>query len=116
MEKALRDETLKKDKWLLHDLVNLHLSMRDVRAARARIDALLALQPTMRKAQLDEARVLAEEGRFGDAYRNELVEFAACIREERRPEITVQDGVAATRIALAATRAFREGGVVGISE
>ncbi|MEZ4700975.1 MAG: Gfo/Idh/MocA family oxidoreductase [Rhodothermales bacterium] len=46
--------------------------------------------------------------RFGDAYLNELIEFAACIREERQPEIRVEDGVAATRIALAATRAFRE--------
>jgi myo-inositol 2-dehydrogenase / D-chiro-inositol 1-dehydrogenase len=54
--------------------------------------------------------------RFGDAYRNELVEFVACIRKERQPEITVADGVAATRIALAATEAFREGGVVGIRD
>lgn len=46
--------------------------------------------------------------RFGSAYVNELQEFVNCIREQRQPTVTVTDGVEATRIALAATRSFRE--------
>ncbi len=52
--------------------------------------------------------------RFADAYLNELGEFVACIREERQPEITVRDGLEATRIALAATASFQNGGVVAL--
>ena len=46
--------------------------------------------------------------RFGPAYVNELREFVNCIREQRPPGVAVTDGVEATRIALAATRSFRE--------
>lgn len=46
--------------------------------------------------------------RFDTAYINELNEFAACIRENRKPEITVKDGTKATEIALAATESFRK--------
>ncbi len=45
--------------------------------------------------------------RFSEAFLAELKEFVACIRERRQPGITVRDGVAATAIALAATRSFQ---------
>lgn len=57
------------EKWLLHDLVNRHLAARDVREARAYLDELLAQEPNAPKAQLAEARVLAEEGRLAEAYK-----------------------------------------------
>ena len=44
--------------------------------------------------------------RFGEAYKAELIEFISCIREARQPEVTVHDGLAATRIALDATGSF----------
>lgn len=46
--------------------------------------------------------------RFGPAYVNELQEFVNCIFEQRQPGVSVTDGLEATRIALAATRSFRE--------
>ena len=45
--------------------------------------------------------------RFGQAYINELQEFVNCIIEERQPQITVKDGIEATRIAVAATQSFQ---------
>ena len=45
--------------------------------------------------------------RFETAYRAELEEFISCIREQRQPGITVEDGLAATAIALAATQSFQ---------
>lgn len=57
------------EKWLLHDLVNRHLAVRDVREARLYLDELLAQEPNAPKAQLAEARVLAEEGRLAEAYK-----------------------------------------------
>lgn len=56
------------NKWLLHDLVNRHLAVRDVREARVYLDELLSQEPSTPKAQLAEARVLAEEGRLAEAY------------------------------------------------
>jgi len=50
--------------------------------------------------------------RFGPAYVNELQEFVNCIIEQRQPSITIDDGVEATRIALAATRSFHEGRLI----
>ena len=46
--------------------------------------------------------------RFGSAYINELQEFIDCIREGRRPNITIDDGVEATRIAIAATQSYKQ--------
>lgn len=45
--------------------------------------------------------------RFAEAFRNEFLEFAACIREGRSPEVTVQDGTRATAVAYAATESLR---------
>jgi myo-inositol 2-dehydrogenase / D-chiro-inositol 1-dehydrogenase len=52
--------------------------------------------------------------RFKAAYLNELHEFVRCIREGRQPDVTVQDGTLATRIAFAATEAYRERRIVRI--
>lgn len=56
-------------KWLLHDLINRHLATRDVREARTYLDELLSQDGKAPKAQLAEARVLAEEGRLAEAYK-----------------------------------------------
>ena len=50
--------------------------------------------------------------RFGTAFLAELTEFASCIRAGRQPEITVQDGLEATRVAIAATRSFQQNELV----
>ncbi len=52
--------------------------------------------------------------RFADAYRLELTEFINCIRENRKPDVTVYDGTKSAQIALAATRSFKEGTLVHI--
>jgi myo-inositol 2-dehydrogenase/D-chiro-inositol 1-dehydrogenase len=54
--------------------------------------------------------------RFGEAFLAELTEFAHCIREGRQPGIKVEDGLEATRIALAATRSFQEHELVRLNE
>ena len=67
---------------------------------------------------LNKVEILDQEGvrqvceqtfieRFGAAYLAELEEFISCIQERRQPEIKVEDGVAATVIALAATQSFK---------
>ena len=48
--------------------------------------------------------------RFRDAYTNQLQNFAQNVLHERRPPITIDDGMEALRIGVAATRA-RETGV-----
>jgi len=54
--------------------------------------------------------------RFGTAYRAELEAFLACCRGIRPPRSTPRDGVEAMRIAVAATRSFREGRRVALDE
>jgi myo-inositol 2-dehydrogenase/D-chiro-inositol 1-dehydrogenase len=46
--------------------------------------------------------------RFESAYLAEAQEFVSCIRQGRKPLVTVQDGTRATEVAFAATRSFRE--------
>jgi myo-inositol 2-dehydrogenase/D-chiro-inositol 1-dehydrogenase len=46
--------------------------------------------------------------RFEAAYLAECQEFVDCIRQGRRPQVTVQDGTRATEVAFAATRSFRK--------
>ncbi len=50
--------------------------------------------------------------RFEQAYLSELNEFVRCIREKSQPAVKVQDGTLATRIAFAATEAYRERKIV----
>jgi scyllo-inositol 2-dehydrogenase (NAD+) len=47
--------------------------------------------------------------RFAEAYTTQLENFARNVLEQRQPPITVDDGVAALRIAVAATQAQRTG-------
>jgi len=44
--------------------------------------------------------------RWHDAYIVEMTEFVNCIRENRKPEVTVYDGTAASRIAYACKESF----------
>ncbi|HVP17623.1 MAG TPA: Gfo/Idh/MocA family oxidoreductase [Spirochaetia bacterium] len=53
--------------------------------------------------------------RFDAAYRAETQEFVDCIREKRRPQVTVRDGVMATKVAFAAMQSFRRDELVRIS-
>jgi myo-inositol 2-dehydrogenase/D-chiro-inositol 1-dehydrogenase len=45
--------------------------------------------------------------RFESAYLAEAQEFVSCIRQGRKPLVTVQDGTRATEVAFAAMRSFR---------
>lgn len=50
--------------------------------------------------------------RFEQAYLLEMQEFVNCIIDNRKPEVTVYDGTISTKIAYAATEAFRENKLV----
>lgn len=45
--------------------------------------------------------------RFDEAYRLEMQEFIDCVREGRKPEVTVYDGTRATEMTFATTSAFK---------
>ena len=47
--------------------------------------------------------------RFAQAYQLELQEFINCIREGRKPNVTVYDGTKSTQIAFATTKAYQTG-------
>ena len=47
--------------------------------------------------------------RFGEAYTTQLENFAQNVLRGRQPPITVDDGVEALRVAVAATRAQQTG-------
>ena len=53
--------------------------------------------------------------RFEAAYHAEAQEFVDCIREGRRPGVTVQDGTRATEVAFAATQSFRRDELVRLT-
>jgi len=46
--------------------------------------------------------------RFAEAFTRELQEFIDCMREGRKPEVSVYDGTQATVVAFAATKSLRE--------
>jgi len=50
--------------------------------------------------------------RFESSYISQLQDFIGSLLHDRRPSISCDDGIAAQRIALAATRSWREGRVV----
>jgi myo-inositol 2-dehydrogenase/D-chiro-inositol 1-dehydrogenase len=54
--------------------------------------------------------------RFESAYLAEAQEFVDCIRQGRKPLVTVQDGTRATEVAFAATRSFRSDELVRLSQ
>ncbi|MGE4549047.1 MAG: Gfo/Idh/MocA family oxidoreductase [Intestinibacillus sp.] len=47
--------------------------------------------------------------RWHEAYTNEIIEFVSCIREERKPEVTVYDGTAVSEIAYRCKESFECG-------
>ena len=60
------------------------------------------------KAGATEECVTGFPERFDEAFKLELQEFIDCIRENRKPGITVHDGTRATVIGYAATESLRE--------
>jgi myo-inositol 2-dehydrogenase/D-chiro-inositol 1-dehydrogenase len=53
--------------------------------------------------------------RFRDAYTTQLENFARNVLDGREPPVTIDDGIEALRIAVAATRARETGQPVRIS-
>jgi predicted dehydrogenase len=53
--------------------------------------------------------------RFGEAYTAQLENFAQNVLQGRQPPITVDDGIEALRIAVAATRAQQTGQPVEVA-
>lgn len=47
--------------------------------------------------------------RWHEAYTNEMIEFVSCIREGRKPEVTVYDGTAVSRVAYRCKESFETG-------
>jgi inositol 2-dehydrogenase len=54
--------------------------------------------------------------RFRDAYTTQLQNFAQNVLNDRTPPITIEDGLAALRIGVAATRAHESGRTVAVDE
>ena len=54
--------------------------------------------------------------RFRDAYTNQLQNFAQNVQQGREPPITIDDGMEALRIGVAATRARESGTTVTVAE
>jgi predicted dehydrogenase len=54
--------------------------------------------------------------RFRDAYTNQLQNFAQNVLRQRQPPITIDDGMEALRIGVAATRARESGGTVKVAD
>lgn len=54
--------------------------------------------------------------RWHDAYVNEIVEFCQCILEERKPEVTVYDGTAVSRVAYRAKESFETGKMLSMKD
>jgi inositol 2-dehydrogenase len=54
--------------------------------------------------------------RFRDAYTTQLQNFAQNVIQERTPPITIDDGLEALRVGVAATRAQRTGAVVAVAD
>ena len=69
----------------------------------------------MTKGQVAHDTVPYFMERFGEAYTTQLENFARNVLDGREPPITVDDGVEALRVAIAATRAQRTGQRVEIA-
>lgn len=52
--------------------------------------------------------------RFAEAYLTEMEEFVRCVREGRKPDTGVEDGIYATRVGYATTEAWKTGKIVKI--
>jgi predicted dehydrogenase len=69
----------------------------------------------MTKGQVAHDTVPYFMERFAEAYTAQLENFARNVLEQREPPITVDDGVEALRVALAATRAQKTGERVAVA-
>ncbi|MFR7530522.1 MAG: hypothetical protein ACLUU0_11155 [Anaerostipes hadrus] len=49
---------------------------------------------------------------LGIRYVNEMTEFASCVRENRKPEITVYDGTAVNKVANRCKESFENKTVI----
>ena len=54
--------------------------------------------------------------RFRDAYTNQLQNFAQNVLQERPAPVTIDDGMEALRVGVAATRAREQGGTVAVAD
>jgi len=54
--------------------------------------------------------------RFRDAYTNQLQDFARNVQQDKQPPITIDDGLEALRVGVAATRARETGTAVTVAE
>jgi scyllo-inositol 2-dehydrogenase (NAD+) len=54
--------------------------------------------------------------RFRDAYTNQLQDFARNVLENKLPPITIDDGLEALRVGVAATRALETGSTVAVAD
>jgi inositol 2-dehydrogenase len=54
--------------------------------------------------------------RFGEAYVAQLTDFICNVREQKAPPITMDDGIAALQVAVAATHSLRENKIVKIQD
>lgn len=52
--------------------------------------------------------------RFAEAYLLEMQEFADCVADGKKPEVTVYDGTKSTQIGFATTQAWKTGNIVKI--
>jgi scyllo-inositol 2-dehydrogenase (NAD+) len=69
----------------------------------------------MTKGQVAHDTVPYFMERFAEAYTAQLENFARNVLQQRPPPITVDDGVEALRVALAATRAQKTGARVEVA-
>ena len=69
----------------------------------------------MTKGQVAHDTVPYFMERFAEAYTAQLENFARNVLEDRQPPITVDDGVEALRVAIAATRAQKSGARVAVA-
>ena len=83
-------------------------------------DAAITVSPglthsTGRGLNLDKAIVPYFMERFRDAYTNQLQDFAKNVLQGAAPPITIDDGLEALRIGVAATRARESGARVEVA-
>lgn len=69
-----------------------------------------------REGGMARRQLLSWRNRFKDAYVAEAEAFVGCIRQERAPEVTADDGRQAVEAVIAANRSIREGRPVAIGK
>jgi scyllo-inositol 2-dehydrogenase (NAD+) len=70
----------------------------------------------MKKGNVSHDTVPYFMERFRDAYTNQLQNFAQNVLHDRQPPITIDDGLEALRIGVAATRAHHTGTTVNVND